>query len=231
MSKVTNIIFNGKNHYITSQYGRRAVMNTSAGATNPFHYGTDYGTNGKKIAQYAIEKGSIISCGKASDGAKYIWVKYPRINKKMLHYHLDSIKVKTGQTVQKGTLLGYTGKTGKATGVHLHLGVKDLKTDNYEDPEKFALSYKEPTVYKKGTYVVTANLLRVRRGPSTDYDYKKFSFLTPNAQSQIRKLNGGNSAHGLVKGCVCTVSEVDDNWGKIPSGWICLDYCKVKEAT
>ncbi|MBP3442976.1 MAG: M23 family metallopeptidase [Clostridia bacterium] len=228
MSKITNIIFNGKSHYITSSYGKRNVLNTAAGSTNPFHYGTDYGTNGKKIAQYAIEKGSVISCGKASDGAKYVWVKYPRINKKMLHYHLDSVKVKAGQTVQRGTMLGYTGKTGKATGVHLHLGVKDLTTDKYEDPEKFALTYKETTTYKKGTYTVDTRLLRVRRGPSTDYDYKKFSFLTPNAQKQIKGLNNGNKADGLVKGCVCTVSEIDENWGKIPSGWICLDYCKMK---
>lgn len=228
MSKITNIIFNGKSHYITSSYGKRNVLNTAAGSTNPFHYGTDYGTNGKKIAQYAIEKGSVISCGKASDGAKYVWVKYPRINKKMLHYHLDSVKVKAGQTVSRGTLLGYTGKTGKATGVHLHLGVKDLTTDKYEDPEKFALTYKETTTYKKGTYTVDTRLLRVRRGPSTDYDYKKFSFLTPNAQKQIKALNNGNKADGLVKGCVCTVSEIDENWGKIPSGWICLDYCKMK---
>ena len=228
MSKITNIIFNGKSHYITSSYGKRNVLNTAAGSTNPFHYGTDYGTNGKKIAQYAIEKGSVISCGKASDGSKYVWVKYHRINKKMLHYHLDSVKVKAGQTVSRGTLLGYTGKTGKATGVHLHLGVKDLTTDKYEDPEKFALTYKETTTYKKGTYTVDTRLLRVRRGPSTDYDYKKFSFLTPNAQKQIKALNNGNKADGLVKGCVCTVSEIDENWGKIPSGWICLDYCKMK---
>ena len=225
MSKISNIIFNGKSHYVTSAYGKRAVLNTTAGATNPFHYGTDYGTNGKKIGQYAIEKGTVMSCGKASDGALYVWVKYPRINKKMLHYHLDKVKVKAGQTVQRGTLLGYTGKTGKATGVHLHLGVKDLTTDKYEDPEKLALNYKDPVAYKKGTYTVNVNLLRVRRGPSTDYDYKKFSFLTPNAQKQIKSLNEGNSAHGLVKGCVCTVSEIDDNWGKIPCGWICLDYC------
>ena len=231
MSKISNIIFNGKSHYVTSAYGKRAVLNTTAGATNPFHYGTDYGTNGKKIGQYAIEKGTVMSCGKASDGALYVWVKYPRINKKMLHYHLDKVKVKAGQTVQRGTLLGYTGKTGKATGVHLHLGVKDLTTDKYEDPEKLALNYKDPVAYKKGTYTVNVNLLRARRGPSTDYDYKKFSFLTPNAQKQIKSLNEGNSAHGLVKGCVCTVSEIDDNWGKIPSGWICLDYCKVKVTT
>lgn len=231
MSKISNIIFNGKSHYITSAYGKRTVLNTEAGSTNPFHYGTDYGTNGKKIEQYAIEKGTVMSCGKASDGALYVWVKYPRINKKMLHYHLDKVKVKAGQSVQRGTLLGYTGKTGKATGVHLHLGVKDLTTDNYEDPEKLAANYKDPVIYKKGTYKVKADLLRIRRGPSTDYDYKKFSFLTPNAQKQIKSLNNGNPAHGLVKGCICTVSEIEDNWGKIPSGWICLDYCEVKVAT
>lgn len=31
---------------------------------------------------------------------------------------------------------------------------------------------------------------------------------------------------GLVKGVQCDVSKVSGNWGQIPSGWICLDYCK-----
>ncbi len=226
MSKVTNIIFNEKDHYITSKYGNRSVISTAAGSTSSFHSGTDYGTNGKKLAQYAIESGTVLSCGKANDGANYVWVKYPRINKKLLHYHLDSIKVKSGQSVQKGTLLGYTGKTGKATGVHLHLGVKDLTSDAYEDPERFAQSYVEPESFKTGLYTVTAKLLRVRKGPSTAYAYKRFSALTSNAKSQIKELNSGKSADGLVKGCVCSVSQTSENWGRIPSGWICLDYCK-----
>lgn len=29
-----------------------------------------------------------------------------------------------------------------------------------------------------------------------------------------------------VNGVLCDVSQVSENWGKIPSGWICLDYCK-----
>lgn len=226
MSNITNIIFNGEKHYITSRYGKRSVLNTSAGNTGTFHYGTDYGTSGRKIAQYAIEDGSIISCGKASDGAKYVWVKYPRINKKLLHYHLDSIRVKEGQSVRKGTLIGYTGNTGKATGVHLHLGVKDLTTDKYEDPEKFATSYREPAKYREGTYKIDTRLLRVRKGPSTAYAYKKFSELTANAKTQVKSLNSGKEADGLVRGCICTVSAVNENWGRIPSGWICLDYCK-----
>ena len=222
MSKVTNIIFNGKKHYITSHYGKRSVLKTSAGSTAPFHYGTDYGTSGQKLPQYAIEDGSVLSCGKASDGALYVWVKYPRINKKMLHYHLDKVNVKLGQTVKKGTLLGYTGKTGKATGVHLHLAVKDLTTDKYEDPEKFAEKYKEPPTYES----VAVNLLRVRKGASTSFAFKKFNELTSNAKAQIKKLNSGREADGLVEGCICTVSKVDGNWGRIPSGWLCLDYCK-----
>lgn len=138
MSTVSNLIFHNEKHYVTSKFGKRAVLNTSAGNTAPMHRGTDYGTNGKKIAQYAIEDGSILSCGKASDGALYVWVSYPRLKVKMLHYHLDSIKVKAGQIVNKDTLLGYTGKTGKATGIHLHLGIKRLSGGDYIDPEKWS---------------------------------------------------------------------------------------------
>ena len=70
---------------------------------------------------------------------------------------------------------------------------------------------------------VTTEVLNVRSGPSTDYPYKKYTELTKNAQEQVIA-NCGYPANGLVKGVECTVSEVQGNWGKIPSGWICLDY-------
>lgn len=146
MSKVSNLIFHNAKHYITSPYGKRRSFGTSAGSTASFHRGTDYGTNGKKLPQYAIEAGSVLRCGRASDGALYVWVKYPSLGVKMLHYHLDAIKVKAGQTVNENTLLGYTGKTGKATGVHLHLGIKRLSGGDYIDPEKWSKNeYTVPT--------------------------------------------------------------------------------------
>ena len=126
MSVISKKIFNGANHYVTSPYGKRKTISTSAGSTASFHYGTDYGTNGKKIAQYAIEDGYVFAAQRAKDSALYVWVIYPRIKKAFLHYHLNSYKVRAGQSVKSGTLLGYTGKTGKATGVHLHLGIRDL---------------------------------------------------------------------------------------------------------
>lgn len=173
MSAISKKIFNGANHYVTSPYGKRKTISTSAGNTASFHYGTDYGTNGKKIAQYAIEDGYVFAAQRAKDSALYVWVVYPRIKKAFLHYHLDSYKVRARQSVKSGTLLGYTGKTGKATGIHLHLGIRDLTrlNDNqikhmtwallqscaYIDPEKLyytapSASTSKPTQKSSASY-------------------------------------------------------------------------------
>lgn len=80
--------------------------------------------------------------------------------------------------------------------------------------------------YKNGTYRVSAaTLLHVRKGPGIKYNKKKYSSLTSSARKQIKELVG-TKADGYVKGVVFTVSEVRDNWGKTPSGWVCLDYCE-----
>lgn len=79
--------------------------------------------------------------------------------------------------------------------------------------------------YTTGRYEVTAEVLTVREGPGTNYDWKKYSELTSNAQKQVYE-KCGSKPNGLCKGVQCDVSEVKNNWGKIPSGWICLDYCK-----
>ena len=70
---------------------------------------------------------------------------------------------------------------------------------------------------------VTCEVLTVREGPGTEYNWKSFDQLTPNAQEQILN-HCGYRANGLVEGCEATVLEQSGNWGRIPSGWICLDY-------
>lgn len=81
------------------------------------------------------------------------------------------------------------------------------------------------STYTTGHYIVTTKVLTVRSGPGTNYDWLKYSQLTANAQKQIKE-KCGYEPNGLCKGVECDVSEVNGNWGKIPSGWICLDYCK-----
>ena len=97
---------------------------------------------------------------------------------------------------------------------------------DYTDYKKSTdTSSNQSSSYKTGRYEVTANVLNVRTGPGTNYDWKKYSQLTANAQKQVKE-KCGYEANGLVKGVQCDVSKVSGNWGGIPSGWICLDYCK-----
>lgn len=82
--------------------------------------------------------------------------------------------------------------------------------------------------YKKGNYEVTkANLLNVRTGPGTSFRKKTFTELTKSAQRQIMSLCESKTADGYVRGTQFTVYEVQKNWGRTPSGWVCLDYCEV----
>lgn len=80
------------------------------------------------------------------------------------------------------------------------------------------------STYTTGNYKVTASLLNVRTGPSTDYKNKAYYQLTANARYQNSRL-GNYYANGYKKAVVCTVTEVQGNWGKTASGWICLEYC------
>ncbi|MCL1917081.1 MAG: M23 family metallopeptidase, partial [Peptococcaceae bacterium] len=154
MMKLVSRIFRRTDWYVTSSFGYRKVNNALE-----FHNGTDYGTHKQNWELYAIEPGSVISCGTAGDGAQYIWVNYPRLGKKLLHYHLDHIEVEAGGEVQEGTLLGNTGETGSANGIHLHLGMQPSIANIYEDPHEYEYSY-----YANATMNTDAT---VYGGPST----------------------------------------------------------------
>lgn len=140
MSKLTNDIFKGQYHFLSSRFGSRAVISTSAGKSSSFHSGTDYSTKGKKLPQYAVTNGTVTSCGVdySNASAKYVWVEYPSLGVRMMHYHLDSISVTNGQKVKRGTQVGITGKTGLATGIHLHLGIKKIGYGEWLDAEQWS---------------------------------------------------------------------------------------------
>ncbi len=62
-----------------------------------------------------------VGCRGASYG-KWILIRHHN-NLSTLYAHLSSIETRQGQTIQRGERLGLSGKTGYATGPHLHLSV------------------------------------------------------------------------------------------------------------
>lgn len=52
-----------------------------------------------------------------------------------LYSHLSRISVKVGQRVERGSIIGYTGMTGSATGPHLHYEVR--MNDRPVDPKDY----------------------------------------------------------------------------------------------
>jgi len=45
-----------------------------------------------------------------------------------MYFHLDSIAVQDGRMVEKGDIIGHVGATGRATGPHLHWGIRIQNT-------------------------------------------------------------------------------------------------------
>lgn len=113
------------------------------------------------------------------------------------------------------------GKWGRTKDGWIYLEYTDYKSNS-------SSSNSTTSKYTTGRYIVNTEVLTVRKSPyvnANDDNWLKFSELTANAQSQVLKLCG-YKPNGLCAGVFCDVSEVKNNWGKIPSGWICLDYCK-----
>lgn len=118
---------------LTSPFGYRGVLQTSAGPTNPYHKGIDLAhPDGTPIG--ANNAGTVSSAGTASDGANYVIVNSGN-GYEQIYWHLNQPShLKKGDVVNEGQLIGYMGSTGHATGPHLHFGLRKAGTSNYVDP-------------------------------------------------------------------------------------------------
>ena len=110
-----------------------------------FHDGIDLATFcGDKV--FAAHDGVVLAAGRRYDDhmgwvgdlsqykarldAKKLWVTLPIVvviddgnGYRSVYAHFGKVVVKKGQTVAAGDLLGYEGRTGRASGCHLHYGL------------------------------------------------------------------------------------------------------------
>ena len=126
------------------------------------HNGLDLGWNskhgGKNQKIYSSSDGKVYSI-KDNDKSGKSWGNYVKIyhgkikGKKVytLYAHLkDGIKVKKGQKVNMGDLLGLMGTTGASKGNHLHYEyyLGGVSTKYRVDPEKYTYVYEDQIVSK-----------------------------------------------------------------------------------
>lgn len=123
---------------ITSKVGNRKSPG-GVGSTN--HKGIDIampiGTPVYAQTDGVVTAGfqQTVKNGKKKGAGNYVYIKNAE-GLRFGSFHLDSKSVKSGDSVKKGQLIGYSGNTGGSTGPHLHQQVD--KNGKYLDPLELA---------------------------------------------------------------------------------------------
>ena len=153
---------------VTSKYGKREYTYRGK-RVKDFHNGIDL-IGGHEIV--AAADGEVVSTrneGKQYGNGCYVRIKHSN-GLYTLYYHLKSgsVTVKKGEKVTKGQVIGIIGKTGKATGVHLHYQIDKGSSASAIDPTHYVLNGKEiveeaPTLVEKPKDPVNENLLLLVR--------------------------------------------------------------------
>ncbi len=104
---------------ITSRFGYRKDPFNGKRA---FHSGLDLKARYKQ-AVFATANGYVEFAGWSAGYGKLVVIRH-KYGYKTYYGHLSKIRVKKGQWVKAGTVIGYAGNTGRSTGVHLHYEIK-----------------------------------------------------------------------------------------------------------
>jgi murein DD-endopeptidase MepM/ murein hydrolase activator NlpD len=104
---------------VSGVFGTRRVFN---GATKSVHQGLDYRVPpGTPIT--AVNRGTVILARPLYFEGNCVVIDHGQ-GLLTLYLHLSELKVKEGDKVERGTEVGLSGATGRATGPHLHLAVR-----------------------------------------------------------------------------------------------------------
>ncbi len=121
---------------ITYPFGKREIF----GQTE-HHTGVDLVARTEKggaVSDWvtAFDSGEVIEAGYNSRSGYFCKVRHDETLVTLYcHFKKDSLKVKRGDWVKRGDILGYMGSTGRSTGAHLHFGVSLF--GEWVDPEKY----------------------------------------------------------------------------------------------
>ncbi len=96
------------------------------------HHGTDFGAK-RGTPLLAVNAGTVSFSGWMGGYGKVVKIRHGG-GYESLYAHQSRTRVKRGQKVKRGQIIGYVGSTGRSTGPHLHFGLK--KNGRWIDPMK-----------------------------------------------------------------------------------------------
>lgn len=186
-----NNVFKNKREYMNCEYGYR--VDPISGKKGSWHAGIDIIVpDGSTTDIIAIAPGKVIEARNTIKGVdtkfytagNYVLIDHGNGYKsRYLHLKYNTVKVKAGDVVSKGQVLGHEGTTGYSTGNHLHFEV--WLNDEKVDPvpylkgtktigvAKAIVTHKVQTQFKKGMKVKVAEGAKYYSGsaiPSFVYD-------------------------------------------------------------
>jgi len=103
---------------VTSEFGNARVFN---GKVKSFHSGIDFRAK-KGTPIRAVNDGVVVIAKNRYFAGNSVVLSHGR-GIYSCYYHLSRISVKKGERVKKGQIIGYSGKSGRVTGAHLHFSM------------------------------------------------------------------------------------------------------------
>jgi murein DD-endopeptidase MepM/ murein hydrolase activator NlpD len=123
--------------YLSSGFGIRLSPfsrgNESEDGLLGYHSGIDI-SNALDTPIQATADGEVVEAGWMDRYGNAIVIRHSE-ELETLYGHMDHLAVKSGQKVHRGDIIGYMGRTGHATGVHLHYEVR--RNGKPENPQPF----------------------------------------------------------------------------------------------
>lgn len=161
--KLKNHVLASKAEYCTADYGTREPSYST-------HHGMDFINDaGHACDVIAVADGEVVYVQEGVPGyddevytaGNYVRIKHESgVYSRYLHLVNGSIKVKVGQKVKAGAVLGTEGNTGYSMGTHLHFDIND--GNGYVDPLPYLLG--EKSFYKETTKIAVGDKVKVKTG-------------------------------------------------------------------
>jgi len=104
---------------ISTPFGVKRFMNKKPKNS---HSGIDFKSKMNDPIK-SINKGIIVFTGNHFFSGNSVYIDHG-LGIVSMYFHLSVIKVKTGDEVKKGDIIGLAGSTGRSTGPHLHWGIR-----------------------------------------------------------------------------------------------------------